>query len=279
MPARFRLAICNEVYGDRPFVETCRAIRAAGYQGIEIAPFTLAGDATALTAAQRREYRTAIEGEGLAFVGLHWLMAAPPGLHVTTPDDAVRARSWEHVRRLIGLCADLGAGGVMVFGSPKQRAATGGASAGQARRRFVEGLAAVAPEAAARGVTVLVEAIPAGQGNDVVRTLDEAAEVVRDVDSPAVAAMFDTHNTADETAGAEELIGRHFERIRHTHLNEMDGRRPGAGSYDFRGALAALKRRGYTGWLSVEVFDFEPDADTIARESIGFLERQIAQIS
>lgn len=279
MPARFRFAICNEVFGERPFRETCRAIRAAGYEGIEIAPFTLAADPAALPGSARKEFRRTIEGEGLEFVGLHWLLAAPPGLHSTTPDGAVRARTWDHLRRLIGLCADLGDGGIMVFGSPKQRASTAGATAEEARRRLVEGFAAVAGEAEARGVSVLVEAIPADQGNDVVRTLDDAAEVVREVGSPAVALVFDTHNTADEKESALELIGRHIAQIRHVHLNEMDGRRPGAGAYDFRAPLDALARGGYRGWLSVEAFDFRPDGETIARESMRHLERQITQIS
>lgn len=279
MPGRFQLAFCNEAFGGRPFPETCRAIRAAGYEGIEIAPFTLALDPAGLPAARRRELRDVIRGEGLKFTGLHWLFAAPPGLHFTTPDGALRARTGEHLRKLIRLCADLGDGGVMVFGSPKQRASTGGATAAEARRRFIEGLASVAGEAEACGVTILVEAIPANQGNDVVRTLGDAAEAVCEVGSRAVALVFDTHNTADETDGAAELIRRHFAQIRHVHLNEMDGKRPGAGTYDFRRTIEALAELGYQGWLSVEAFDFAPGGDTIARESIQFLERQIARIS
>jgi len=279
MPHRFRHSVCNELYGDRPFAETCRAIHAAGYTGIEIAPFTLAEDAAAIPAGRRRELRSALESEGLTFAGLHWLLAAPKGLHVTTPDRALRERSWDYVRRLIGLCADLGPGGVMVFGSPRQRTSTGGAGPQEAARNLREGLACVAPHAAAQGVVLLLEALPANQGNDIVNTLEQAAETVRQIGSPAVRMIFDTHNTADETAPSAELLDRHFELIRHVHLNEMDGRRPGTGSYDFRSALEVLARRGYSGWLSLEVFDFHPGADTIARESLAYMEGQIASIS
>ncbi|MBI1897768.1 MAG: sugar phosphate isomerase/epimerase, partial [Acidobacteria bacterium] len=121
MPSRFRHATCNEVYQGWDFAEACRSIRRLGYDGIEIAPFTLAEDPPALTPARRREYRRTIEGEGLTFAGLHWLMVAPKGLHVTTPDRELRERSWRHIRNLIDLCADLGPNGVMVFGSPQQR--------------------------------------------------------------------------------------------------------------------------------------------------------------
>src|ERR1051326_3861875 len=150
----FRHAMCNEAFEKWPFADACRAIRKAGYAGIEIAPFTLAEDPATLTAQQRREFRSVMGGEGLQFVGLHWLMVSPKGLHVTTPDAAIRERSWRHIHNLVDLCADLGPGGVMVFGSPKQRGTTGGMGREQATRHFVEGLAGVAPHAGERGVTI-----------------------------------------------------------------------------------------------------------------------------
>src|SRR5437870_3540353 len=174
----FRHAICNEAFEKFPFADACRAIRKAGYQGIEIAPFTLAEDPATIPSAMRREFRMIIESEGLRFVGLHWLMVSPKGLHVTTPDARLRARSWCHIRNLVDLCADLGPDGVMVFGSPQQRATTGGMSREQATRHYIDGLASVAPHAASRGVTILVEALPIGQC-DVVQTIDEAASIVR----------------------------------------------------------------------------------------------------
>jgi sugar phosphate isomerase/epimerase len=217
-----------------------------------------------------RECRSAIEQEGLSFVGLHWLMMAPEGLHVTAPDDALRARSWQHVRRLIDLCADLGDKRVMVFGSPKQRDTRGVQSPADAVRRFTEGLAGVAPAAEERGVTILVEALPADQC-DVITRLSEAAAVVTEVDSPAVRTMFDTHNAADETEPHAALIDKYFDLIRHVHVNEMDGQHPGAGSYDYAPLFETLAKRGYSGWISVEVFHFEPGPDAIARGSIEHL--------
>src|SRR6267378_3210241 len=128
MPYRFRHAVCNELFEQRPFEDVCRAIRRIGYDGIEIAPFTLGEKPSDISVEARRRTRRIIADEGLVFVGLHWLMVSPAGLHVTTPDRALRERSWAHIRGLIGLCADLGANGVMVFGSPKQRATTAGLS-------------------------------------------------------------------------------------------------------------------------------------------------------
>ena len=277
MAYRFRQSICNEAFEGQPFAEACSIIREAGYTGIEIAPFTLAERPTDIGSAARREYRDVMASEGLEFVGLHWLMVSPKGLHVTGPDDALRARSWEHIRHLIDLCADLGPNGVMVFGSPKQRSTTGGMSREQATRNFVEGLAGVAPDAAGRGVTVLVEALPAGQA-DVVLTLAEAVAIVQEIGSPAVRTMFDVHNAIDEAEPHAELVERYFEFIRHVHVNELDGKHCGAGDYDFKPVLAALRRRNYAGWVSLEAFDFAPGAARLANESLRHLESEIANL-
>jgi D-psicose/D-tagatose/L-ribulose 3-epimerase len=269
----FRHAICNEAYGKRPLAEVCRSIREIGYTGIEIAPFTLAESPRDISADTRREYRGAIQSEGLGFVGLHWLMVSPKGLHVTTPDESLREKSWRHIRDLIDLCADLGDDGIMVFGSPHQRS-TQGISVEEATRYYIEGLAGVAPHAEARGVTILVEALPRNQ-SDVINTLAEAAAVVDEIGSPAVQTMFDTHNAADETEPHAAVVERYFGIIRHVHVNEMDGRHPGTADYDFVPIFTALRKLGYAGWISLEAFDFSPGAEKIAAESLRYLQKEI----
>lgn len=271
----FRHSICNEVYEKRAFAETLGSIKKAGYTGIEIAPFTLDDNPASIPAARRHDYADAIRSEGLEFVGLHWLLISPKGLHVTTPDDAVRKFSWDYVRKLVDLCADLGPNGVMVFGSPKQRGSTGGISAGEATKHFVDGLAGVAPHAAERGATILIEALPP-RDTDVVTSVDEAAAIVRQIDSPGVRTMFDTHNAVQEKEPHAVLVDRHFELIRHIHVNEMDGKHPGTGSYDFKPVFKVLADRGYKGWISLEAFDFSYGAETIANDSLRYLESQIA---
>ena len=265
MAFSFRHSICNEVYQHWDFAETCRHIKTTGYQGIEIAPFTLSEDPCNIPSADRRAHAEVIAGEGLTFVGLHWLMVTPKGLHVTTPDEELRQRGWDHIRGLIDLCADLGPDGVMVFGSPLQRGTVGGATREEATARFTEGLARVAPHCEARGVKLLVEALPANQTN-VVGSLAEAAAIVKQVGSPAIQTMFDTHNAVDETEPHEVLV------------NETDGGHCGTGDYEFGPVLAALKRLDYRGWISLEAFDFAPGAERIATESLRHLNSVIEKI-
>lgn len=281
MSFRFRHSICNEVFQGWDFAESCQAIKKAGYEGIEIAPFTLNEYPATITQAERREYRKIMAGEGLAFVGLHWLMVAPKGLHVTTADEALRAKSWQHIHDLIDLCADLAEHqvdkGILVFGSPYQRATTGGMSREEAFRNYEAGITSVAAHAAERRVTVLPEALPSAQC-DVMNFVEEAAGIVARVNGPGVRTMFDTHNAADETMPHAEVVDKFFDVIRHIHVNEMDGRYCGTGDYDFGAIFKVLKRRNYQGWISLEVFDFKPDAVTIATESLRYLEKVIENL-
>jgi len=273
----FRYAMCNEAFEGRPFDEVCRTMRGFGYDGIEIAPFTLAADPLDVSAQRRGEYRRMMNSEGIEFAGLHWLLVTPKQVHVTTPDRALREQSWQYVSNLVDLCADLSGksanNGVMVFGSPKQRSSTGGLSAAEATRNFIDGLASVAPHAEERGVTILMEALPHSQ-SDVVHTLEEATQVVRKINSPAVRTMFDCHNAEDETEPHDHLIAKYFDVIRHVHVNEMDGSHPGTGNYDFVTIFRALLKLGYKGWISLEAFDFAVGAETIASETINHLKEQ-----
>jgi sugar phosphate isomerase/epimerase len=269
-PAGTRFAICSETFAGMNIREACRAARQAGYAGIEIEPVHLAADPAALTPVQRREIRRILEQEVVSYVGLHSVLKGPPGLHITTPDPAVRTRTWRYFARLIDLAADLGEKPVMVLGSSKQRQAIGGCTPQDAVARLIEGLRGIAPTAEKAGVCILMEPLPPPACN-IVNTLAEAMEVVRAVNSPAVQTIFDTHNTAAEQQPPEVLIRQYFPWIRHVHLNEMDGRRPGAGQYPFAAVMRTLQELNYSGWLSVEVFDFKPDGTTVARLAREYL--------
>lgn len=281
MAYQFRQSLCNEAYEGWDFAKMCRSIRSFGFDGIEIAPFTLAEDPASISPGQRRELQSIMQSEGLEYVGLHWLMAAPKGLHVTTPDEALRKRSWDYLRRLVdlsaGLAGDREDGGVMIFGSPVQRGTTGGATREEATKRYADGLAEVAPHAEARGVRILAEALPSDQC-DVLLSLDEAVGIVESIGSPAIQTMFDTHNAVEETEPHHELVNRHFEHIKHIHLNENDGGHPGTGNYDFVPVLQVLADRGYKGWISTEAFIFTPGPERIASETIAYMKAQIAKL-
>ncbi|MFB3826205.1 MAG: sugar phosphate isomerase/epimerase family protein [Bryobacteraceae bacterium] len=271
----FRLAVCNETFQTADFGEQCRLARKTGYSGIEIMPGTLAEDPASIPASRRAQLRKTMDAEGLAFAGLHNLLSAPKGLHAATADAAVYRRTWDYMLRLIDFCADLG-GGVMVFGGAKQRAAEKGETPAGAVARLTEGFARVAPHARGSGVLLLVEPLAPHICN-VVNTLEQAIAIVRQIGSPAVQSMFDVHHTAAETLSAGELVARYFPYLRHVHLNEMDGKRPGLGNYDMKPLFRAMAQRGYAGWLSLEVFDFKPDGETVAAEANAYIRSELAK--
>lgn len=271
----FRFALCNEIYGRTPVAEIAADAAALGYDGLELAPHTLAEDATLLPASERASIRQQIRDAGIEFVGLHWLLVSPPGLKATAADTAERRRTWDYIHRAIDLCADLAAENtsaesVIVFGSPKQRSTTDGVPSTQGLAILEEELRRAGEQAGNSGVTVLLEAIPSAETN-VVNTLEEAVDVVKRVHSPAVQTMFDVHNAADETLPHIELLRRFFPFIRHVHVNERKGGEPGTGHYDFAELLRALADLGYKHWISVESFDFSHPGHDIAARAIQTL--------
>lgn len=269
-----RLAICNELFERLGFEGACREIRELGYEGLEVAPFTLDADPASLSTDQRGRIRQVMQHHGLEFVGFHWLLAAPEGLHATTRDENIRKRTWDYVHALIDLCADLAEGGagkaVMVFGSPKQRSTMGDVTPREAIDILTHGLAHAAPRAESRGVTILIEALSPEQ-TDVVNCLGDAVAIVKQIRSVAIQTMFDTHNAVNENEPPTELLRKYAPYIRHVHLNEMDGREPGAGDYDFGAILSTLEELNYSGWASVEPLDFSRDARQVAARAIHHL--------
>jgi sugar phosphate isomerase/epimerase len=269
-PKPFRLAVCNETFEGSSFPEACRLAAKTGYTGIELLPATLAADPAVIPSAERATMRRVMKDSGLTFSGMHAVLAAPTGLHLTTPDAAVRQRSWDYFRRMIELCADLGKGGYIVIGSAKQRAAAKGESVADAVKRLRDGLAESAPHAKAQGVLLLAEPLAPHLCN-VLTSLGEAVELVRSIRHPSVQTMFDTHNAVSEKIPHDQLIRQYASFIRHIHVNEMDGRHPGTGTYDFGLVLRTLREIGYKGWVSLEVFQFKPSGEQIARDSAELL--------
>jgi len=277
--AGFKYAMCNESMQQLPWSEQCATIAAAGFTGIEIAPFTLVQESVLeITPLKRNELLQIIKANGLECAGLHWLLAPPPrGLHFTTPDELVRNRSVDYLKALIDFCADL-EGDVMIFGSPKQRH-TQGISREEATQYFADGLAAVADHAQQEQVKILIEHLDSTQ-TDVVNTLAEAKAVVEAVNHPAIQMMFDFHNTADETEPFDTLIKKFYAKIAHVHVQEMDGKHLGQGNAlnDFVKAFQTLKDLGYDKWVSLEVFDFAPGGKVIAEESMKVLKQIEAKL-
>src|SRR5262249_55435028 len=134
----------------------CRCVADLGYQGLEVAPFTLAARAGDVTPEQRRALRRQAEDCGLQILGLHWLLARTEGLHLTAPDEAVPRRTADYLVERAGLCGAL-AGDLMVFGPPAQRRIPAGATRAQAADWALDTFRRALPGLAGCGVRLCLE--------------------------------------------------------------------------------------------------------------------------
>jgi sugar phosphate isomerase/epimerase len=266
------VSLCNEVVRELDFPAQCALAKGLGYDGLEIAPFTLSDAPDRLPAARRAELRRIAQDHGVAITGLHYLLLAPAGLSITSADEAVRARTIEVMRALIELCAELG-GKVLVHGSPKQRLVGPGQSRDEALARAQECFAAIAGDAEEAGVTYCIEPLAPPEA-ELINTVEEAAAIVEEIGRPAVRTMIDTCAAGrSERAPIPELIERWLPtgHVAHVHLNDPNRRAPGQGELRFGPILAALQAQGYAGICSVEPFIYEPDGATCAARAIGYV--------
>jgi sugar phosphate isomerase/epimerase len=267
-----RIALCNEVLADMPLAQQCDYAARLGYDGLEIAPFTLTGSPEEISAADAAKIRATVEASGLVVTGLHWLLVKPEGLSLTDPDATVRARTLEVMSRLVGLCAELG-GAVLVHGSPKQRQIAPGETHAIALARLRDACAQVALAAARAGVVYCIEPLSRRE-TALVNTIGEAAELVRSIDHPNLKTMIDCSAAGlTETQPVAALIDHWLPTglIAHLQVNDPNRRGPGQGEMKFAPIIAALKRNNYAGTIAVEPFDYSPDGPAAAAFSAGYL--------
>ncbi len=265
-----QFALCNEMFENRPMVEVCSIVSSLGYHGLEIAPFTLAPSVLEVTAPQRRETRKIIKEQGLETVGLHWLFAGPAGLHLTTPDQATWQRTRDYLSALLDLCSDLG-GKVLVFGSPKQRSIPPKQTKQGAWQRAVEMFRSVLDQASEQGLTLCLEPLAPAETN-FINTVDEGMKMVREIDHPNFKIHLDVKAMSSEGKPVPAIIRSvRASDIGHFHVNDPNLYGPGMGAVDYAPIATAIREIGYDRWLSVEVFQYDPDPETIARKSIDYL--------
>ncbi|MFN9754675.1 MAG: sugar phosphate isomerase/epimerase family protein [bacterium] len=136
--------------------------------------------------------------------------------------------------------------------------------------------------AAARCGYAGIEVEPAHLGPDPVQLPPGARKEIRQVMAAAGLQFTGLHNALKAPAGlhltSADAVRQFTTSLRHVHLNELDGRYPGAADYPFLPILQALRDIRYPGWVSVEVFDFKPDGETVARRALEHLRKLEASL-
>lgn len=271
-----RFAICNETFTDVSLEAGFEAAAELGYEGVELAPFTLAPYITEVSPARRAEIRKTIESLGLKTVGLHWLLAKTEGYHLTSPDVMIRRRTTEYLLELIRACADLG-GNVLVFGSPQQRSILPGVDRRQAEDYAVEVLSGLHKELERTGVILAMEPL-SPQETNFLNTAEETVQLLRRLGSPHIKLHLDCKAMSSEPVPIPELLRRHRADMAHFHANDPNRQGPGFGALDFIPIFRALREIDYRGWVSVEVFDYSPGPRRLAEESLAYMKRCLAAL-
>lgn len=269
-----KFAICNEVFEGWPFDRVCRLCADLGYDGLELAPFTLAPLITDLDGPRRQELRRQAEDGGLAILGLHWLLAGTTGFHLTSPDAAVRERTAAYLVALAEATRDFG-GDLMVFGSPKQRSLQPGVSPDAAFDHAVDTFRRAIHAVAAAGVSICMEPLGPAE-TDFVNTCEEGMRLVDAVGHRNFVLHLDVKAMSTERRPIPDLIRSYVPHTGHFHANDPNRRGPGFGDVDFVPIFQALRDAGYDRWVSVEPFDYSPDPETVARGSLEYMKRSLA---
>ena len=271
-----KFAICHELFENWEWERQCRFIAELGYTGIELAPFTLAPRITDVSAEQRQTLRQQAADHGLQIMGLHWLLAKTEGLHLTTRDAPTRRRTAAYLQELTRACADFG-GNVLVFGSPFQRNLEEGMTREEGIANAAEVFREVAPVLAERDVHLCLEPLTPKETNFMM-TCAETMDVVRAIDHPNVCLHQDVKAMLSESIPIPELIHQYRNDVGHFHVNDSNLLGPGMGETDYLPIFTALRDTHYSGWVSVEVFDYKPGCEYIARRSMEYMQEILSRL-
>ena len=272
-----KFAICQELFEGWDWARQCQFIHETGYTGVELAPFAFAGHPREISSDRRVSLRNTAEQSSLEIIGLHWLLAKTEGLHLTSVDPNVRKATADYLIQLGDLCGDLG-GEVMVFGSPFQRNLDDEVTFEQGLEFAAEVFRDSLPRIAERGVTVCMEPLTTAETNFITSCAD-AKQLIERVDHPHFALHQDVKAMLTESTSIPDLIREYASLTRHFHVNDSNLLGPGMGETDYAPILSALLETGYDGWVSVEVFDYKPGCELIARESLRYLETTLAKVN
>ncbi len=267
-------AICNEIFQGWKLEDAMTFAAKAGYDAIEIAPFTITNYVTDISKQQRQDIRDAASRAGIKIAGIHWVLMKTEGLHLTHSDPAVRDKTSKYLCELVDFCADIG-GHIIVFGSPKQRNILEGVTPAQAWEWGLKTFDTPVSRALNRGITICFEPLAPAETN-FINTAEEAIKFVRQLASPSFKIILDVKAMCSEAKPIPQIIQESRPFFAHFHANDKNLKGPGFGEVDFKPIASALHQSNYRGYVSVEVFNFEEGPEAIATRSIEYLKKSFA---
>lgn len=244
MAVTYPLAFSTLGCPDWTFEHAAEQAAQNGYAALEVRLLDGQIVPSDLSPQRQKDIAATLERTGVSIIAL--------GLSTrfSTPDVDERAANLTQLRRYIELAESMGVPMVRTFGGNIES----GSSLDQAIDWVAQSLAAAAPFAEQHGVTVLLET------HDAFCRGAEVARALQQVDSPAIAAVWDVHHPFRMGESIEDtwrLIGP---RVRHVHIKDAKLRPDGSwqlvllgqGEVPCRDVLRLLAREGYQGYICAE---------------------------
>jgi sugar phosphate isomerase/epimerase len=272
------LAFSSNAYLRYSIEETIARVASLGYTGIELLADVPHAWPAGLLEEQKQSIRDALARHKLTISNINAFMmnaiADPrqPYWHPSwiEPDPHYRAIRREHTKRALHLARDVGAphittepGGPLLDGQTWKSGAD----------IFHEELMPCIEVAEEIGVPLLIEPEP----GLLIERFDQYLEFVSRIDSPMIGLNFDIGHAYCVSEDPQDWVEKMQSHTRHYHCEDIASTRvhqhlvPGHGAIDFSATLAAIKKTGYTGWLTVELYPYIDDPDNAAREAKHYL--------
>jgi len=93
------------------------------------------------------------------------------------------------------------------------------------------------------------------------------------IGSPHVRLHLDVKAMSSEAEPIADVIRANAEHLEHFHANDANLQGPGFGAIEFAPIFQALRDIAYDGWVSVEVFDYTPGPDRLAKDSLDYMRK------
>jgi sugar phosphate isomerase/epimerase len=281
-----KLAFSSNAYLRFSIAQTIERIAGLGYTGIELLADVPHAWPAGLLEEQKQAIRDALAKHRLTISNINAFMMnavndpRQPYWYPSyiEPDPHYRAIRREHTKRAVVLASELGAPHITIEpGGPLAEGQTWQAGADV----FYDELMPCVEVAEKVGVPILIEPEP----GLLIERFDQYLEFAGRIDSPLIGLNFDIGHAYCVSEDPQDWVAKMASHTRHYHFEDIAATRvhqhlvPGRGAIDFAATLAAIKKTGYTGWLTVELYPYIDDPNAAAREAKEFLNSRLNQLA
>jgi sugar phosphate isomerase/epimerase len=203
------------------------------------------------------------------------LCIAGGGGNLLAADPDERRQGVERLKEGLRVAAEMGAVGTIVV--PTRRPEIEPPAPPKTLRELldeilIEQLAKVASTAEDLGVAVILEPLNRYE-SQYIQQVGHAAEICRAVGSPGIKLMADFFHMNIEEVEIGQAIEDVADCLGYVHLADSNRFEPGAGHLDFKPGLAALKRIGYDGFMTLECRIMGEDKAKALQDSARLIRR------